>query len=119
MLIDAGGIREVEHGVPTRAELHALIDRRQKTAAPARISAARTLCTGTEHHEGRQIARLTAQPIQYPRPHARAAALLRAGVHEKLSSRMVERGHPTRPFRCVSRLLATFLNPPPQRRTVS
>ncbi len=29
------GIREIEHGIAARAELHALIDRRQKSAAPA------------------------------------------------------------------------------------
>ncbi len=53
LLVDARGIRKIQNRIAAAAERHALIDGRQKAAAPARIAAARPFRAGAEHDERR------------------------------------------------------------------
>ena len=85
-----GGIRDVQHRVALRAALHALIDARQKAAAPQRLAAVGPLPRLDQHDEARQILVLAAQAVRQPRAHARPAELRRAGVEEELRRRVVE-----------------------------
>ena len=66
------------------------MQRRQKTRAPVRRTAARALGPGVEHDEPRQILRLAAEAVGRPRADARPAKLLRAGVHHDLRGRVIE-----------------------------
>src|SRR5438876_11731708 len=63
----------------------------QETAAPIGGAAAGALGAGTEHDIGRQIRGLAAESVSDPRAHAGPAKLLRAGIHENLTRRMIER----------------------------
>src|SRR3712207_8758331 len=56
--VHAGRVRNVQHGVALRAELHALVHARQKAAAPARRAAVRAARTREQHHEDRKSTRL-------------------------------------------------------------
>ena len=86
---DAGGIGEKQHRVARFAEGHALINRRQKSAAVKRAAAAEAT-GGIEHHEAGQILRLAAQSVERPRAKAGPAKLRRAGLHQHLARRVVE-----------------------------
>ena len=85
--VDAGRVGQIQHRIARGAEVHALIFRRQKSAAPqareqrlVRIDGARLR---DQHHERRQILVLAAQPIADPRPHAGPSRLLAAGLDER------------------------------------
>ena len=84
------GVGQEQHRVALRAELDALIDRGQKSAAPAGFAAVGLVFPGEQHHETRQIRALAAQPVSQPRAHAGTADDLEAGVHEDLGRRVVE-----------------------------
>ena len=84
--IDAGRIREVQHGIRSRPELHPLIPRRQKTAAPQSVregliskrSAAR------RHHDiCREILVLTPKTICQPRSDTGTPCKLKSGLEER------------------------------------
>ena len=53
--------------VALRPELHALVQRGQKPAAPTRFAAVRLILTRYQNHESRQILTLAAQPVGHPR----------------------------------------------------
>jgi hypothetical protein len=66
---DAVRVREIQHGIAFGAKLHALILRRQKTAAPLPRGdglVLPTLAQRCEYHEARQIRRLSAESISDP-----------------------------------------------------
>src|SRR5206468_4463577 len=64
--VDATRARQVQHRIAAGAELHALVDRRQKATAPVGVAAAGALAAGAEDDEARQVLRLAAQAIQGP-----------------------------------------------------
>src|SRR5438552_12205668 len=88
--VDAFWIGYRENGIALAAEIHALVDRRQKAAAPERCPAAGAGSARREDDEGRQIGRFAPQAIADPRAHAGPAELRRAGVHEDLPRRVIE-----------------------------
>src|SRR5262249_23744981 len=57
-LIDAAGVREIQHRIAAGAELHALVDRWQEAAAPVGIAAARPLVSRAEHDKAGEVLRL-------------------------------------------------------------
>ena len=84
------GFARFRIGVRCSRQRHALIGRRQEAAAPVRRAAARAARAGLQHDEPRQVARLAADAVGDPGPHARPAELRRAGVHEQLGRAVVE-----------------------------
>ena len=88
--VHAVGVRDEQDRVALRAELDALVDRRQKSAAPARLAAVGRVLAREQHDEAGQVAALAAEPVGQPGAHARPAEHLAAGVHEDLPGRMVE-----------------------------
>ena len=89
--VDAGRVGEVEDRVALAAERDALVDGGQEAAAPVGGAAARSPSAGAEDDEAGQVLRLAAQAVGRPGAQARPAELLRAGVHEDLRRRVVER----------------------------
>ena len=59
--------------------------------APIARARSRTFLAGAEHDERRQILRLRAQSVTAPRAHAGSPELLRAGAHQELAGRVIER----------------------------
>src|SRR5205807_4095101 len=68
---DAGGVAQVEDRIAAAAQRHALIARRQETAAPVHRAAARAARPALQHDEPRQILRLAPDAVSDPRAHAR------------------------------------------------
>ena len=91
---DAVWTGEIQNGIALRAELHALILRRQKAAAPLprRNGLRRAAFAGGYHDDkARQILRLAAEPVGDPCAHARTARDLSACVHEHVRRVVVDR----------------------------
>ena len=90
---DPGGAAQVEHRVSLAPQLHALIPAGQETARPLpgrnRLVLA-TLAKRRQHHEPRQVGRVTPQAIGDPRPHAGSARDLRSGVHEHVGRIVID-----------------------------
>ena len=86
----AVGIRHEQHRIALRSELDALIHRRKKSAAPARLAAVRRVLAREQHDKAGQIAAFAAEPVGQPRANARPAEHLAAGVHEDLPGRVIE-----------------------------
>ena len=87
---DALRIRDEEHGIALRPELDALVDRRQESAPPARLAAVWCVFTREQHDKSRQVVAIAAQSVRQPCAHAGPAEHLAAGVHEKLTGRVIE-----------------------------
>ena len=78
-------VREVEHRVADRAELHALVLGRQEAAAPepvVRAAGRRLPALRDQHDERRQVLVLAAQAVAEPGADARPAGELGAGLEE-------------------------------------
>src|SRR3954447_73501 len=88
--VDAGRVRKKQYWLSAAAELDALIDGGQKSAAPIAVAAAGTFFAAGKNDEGRQVLGLAAEAIRDPGSHARAAEQLVAGVHQDLARRVVE-----------------------------
>ena len=87
--VTPGGLREEQHRVALAAELDALIDARQKAAAPQGAARAGDLA-GDHHDVGRQVAVLAAQAVADPRADARPAEPAEAGVKHELGRAVVD-----------------------------
>ena len=91
-LAEARRIRQVKHRVAHRAELDALILRRQEPAAPQpvvqRLAAG---ALGHHHDERRQVGALAAEPIGQPRADRRASGDLETGLEERDGRVVVDR----------------------------
>ena len=70
--------------------------RREKPAAPARLAAVGIVFAGEQHDEAGKVAVLATESVTEPRPQARSADDLVAGVHEDLRRRVVELRRPHR-----------------------
>ena len=89
---DAVGVAEVEHRILAGPELHALILRIQKAAAPQpRVERLVGLVRRDEHDERRQVVVHRAQAVRQPRAHRRPAGDLRAGLKERDRRVVVDR----------------------------
>ena len=87
LAVDARRVGEIQHGIASGAELHALVFGGQKAAAPQavveRLIDAPAGAARDHHHERRQILALAAQAVRYPRAEARPARHLAAGLNER------------------------------------
>ena len=88
--VDAVRVRDEQHRVGARSELHALVHGRQKPRSPAGLAAIGIVFAGDQHDERRQILTLAPEPVAEPGPEARPADHLVTGVHEDLRRRVVE-----------------------------
>src|SRR5207244_1452473 len=82
LLIHPLRVGQVQNWFRTGAELHALMDSRQETAAPVGVAATGPLGTGAEDDKAGQILRLAAQAIGNPGADRWPAKLLEACVHQ-------------------------------------
>ena len=88
--IEPGGIGEKQHRIAIGAALHALVDARQKSAAPDAHAGVGRLAAAGEDDKAGQILVFRAQAVGGPGAQARAAEQLRAGVQQKLRRGVVE-----------------------------
>ena len=93
--VHAGGIREIQNGIARVAELHALMLRRQKAAAPQavveRLIVAAARAEGREHHVGGQVLIFAAEAVTEPRTHARTARELMPGLEKSDRGIVIDR----------------------------
>src|SRR5207247_9105511 len=89
--IDAGRVGKIKDRLAAATKRDALINCGQEAAAEIGVAAARTFLAGVEDNKTRQVARLATQSISNPGAEAGPAKLLRAGVHENLPRRVIER----------------------------
>ena len=66
--VDAARVGEIQDRIAAGAELDALVDRRQKAAAPVGVAAAGPLLAGAEDDEAGQVLRLAAQAVATQAP---------------------------------------------------
>jgi hypothetical protein len=94
-LVHPGRIVEVQHRFAAGPEAHALIRRRQETAAPQareeRLVGVDRLRLREEHDEGRQVLVLAAEAVTEPRAHARASRLLEPRLDERNRGIVIDR----------------------------
>ena len=80
-------VREIQHRIANRSELHALVLAGQKSAAPQpivkRLIAGPSGALRHHHHKGRKIVVLASEPVRNPRPDARPPGQLRSGLEER------------------------------------
>jgi hypothetical protein len=85
--VDAGGIREIQHGVATAAEFHALEARRQKAGSPVEVvedlTAACAFAHGSHDHVSRQVFRFRSQAVAEPCPQRRPSGKLSAAQQKR------------------------------------
>ena len=87
------GIGQIENRVLRIAQLHALITRRQETAAPVVIVKrliARALHFGNEHEVVRQVLIQAAEPVTDPRAHAGPTGKLMPGQKLRHGRRVID-----------------------------
>ena len=88
----AGRVGEIEHRLLAAAQLHALVARGQEAASPQAVVKRLVGPPAREQDdEGRQVLVLAPQAVGDPRPHARPARELRAGLHERDRRVVVDR----------------------------
>jgi hypothetical protein len=104
--IEARRILQVEHRLARRAQLDALVHRRQEAGAPQRLAGARQRAAAQHGDERRQIAVRTAEPVRHPRAERRPPRPRRAGEQQVLGRCVVELVRDHRPHeRDVAELL--------------
>src|SRR2546427_8517846 len=77
-------IRNEKDRIALTAKLDPLIVGWKKPAAPAGFSSVRVAQPRQQHDESGQVSILASKPVSQPRPDARTADDLMAGVHENL-----------------------------------
>ncbi len=87
---DAGRIGQEQDRIPLRPALDALVHRRQIARAPHRFAGIGILPAAGQYDEAGQVLVVRSQPVGRPRPGARSARILRAGVHQQLRRTVVE-----------------------------
>ena len=92
---ETGGIGKVQHRIAARAELHALVSRRQKSAAPQPVVerlVVRIAAALRDHDdERRQVVVLAAQSVGQPGADRRPAGKLEARLEERDGGIVIDR----------------------------
>ena len=88
--VHAGGIGDIQHRIPLRAALHALVDARQEARSEAARAAVGLDSRGDENDEAGEILVLAPQAVGRPAPQARPARSRGTGVEEELRRGVVE-----------------------------